>query len=269
MKIEPLISAKVTLVIIGIFILSGCSSPPAGYTNSGFPFFIEKANYPCAYKGFYSDGALAILTSGLDKEKYPSEKVVSISGTADTVNKDNQINSNNDTLSCSAEIAFSNGKKEKGVIHYAKGVNDSIVMSWMSDSDRAESKAKEAEAAKKAEADWQKEFSQERYPYFAFVNCNFMGNNAPLSVCYFNANISSSFEIRNGDKYFLYKGYDIWKAGDVKDGLLRIPLQEHFYIDTQNVSKHHVLNVRIIDRKNNTVVFEKSAGMFDYISIKN
>lgn len=264
-----LLSFKGILFIFSVLTVSACSTTPVGYTNSGFPFYVQRIKYPCAYKGFYSKSSVETLNNNLDRNRYFDKRVVSISGTSDSINKGISLNQAGDKITCHAELTFSNGSKEDGFISYSKGINDTIVVTWMSDHDSLVEKAKEKEAALVAEEDWQKSFPFNEYPYMAFLSCSSMGYKSSLLVCYFNRNLTSSFEIKNGDDYSFYKGHEIQRAGNPKEGDLRIPLKNNFFINTQNVSRHHVLNIKIVDRRNNSLVFEKSAGMFDYISVKN
>lgn len=110
-----------------------------------------------------------------------------------------------------------------------------------------------------------------QFQYEAQLTCAF-GNGMPaaLFVCMQNRNINSDLEVRNGDDYSMSKFYalNVPNSQQIQSGI-SIDLRKNFEIKVQNVSNQAILNIKIYDKKTNKKVFEKSAGQFDVINVRN
>lgn len=120
-----------------------------------------------------------------------------------------------------------------------------------------------AERERQERAEYAKNF-----PYYAVLSCGFRGDHMNILAC-FAGRVGTEIELRNGTQYGLYKVHDIGRLGrETREGL-RIDLRRNFEIKAQNSNDTLVLGLKIYDRMNNEVVFEKQVARFGVILIKN
>ena len=96
--------------------------------------------------------------------------------------------------------------------------------------------------------------------YIAEVTC---GKQA-LASCFSSQpnlpNVTTSLEVRSGQEYKLYQYQELMNKGSK----LTIPLKEHFSIRAQNTSNTWLLSIVIKDKTSGKILFQKSAGLYDY-----
>jgi hypothetical protein len=106
------------------------------------------------------------------------------------------------------------------------------------------------------------------FPYYALVTCGFRGQHTNVLAC-FAGRVGTELELRNGQRYGLYKVHEISSLGQETREGLRIDLQRKFELRAQNSDDTLILGVKIIDRTTNETLFEKQVGRFGVISIKD
>ena len=79
---------------------------------------------------------------------------------------------------------------------------------------------------------------------------------------------ATKFELQNGSFYKMYQYIDLDQAG-YGNYILMIPLEKSFKITTQNSNNYALLNLKIKDSSTGKIIFEKSAGYYGIISVKN
>lgn len=106
------------------------------------------------------------------------------------------------------------------------------------------------------------------FPYTAVLSCGMNGfENISLISC-FAGDVGTEIEVTNGDKYAMYKAYNIpgdWQS--TRRGV-EFPLSRHFSIKMQNSSDDLILGLRIFDNSGK-VVFQKQAAQYGVISVSN
>lgn len=133
---------------------------------------------------------------------------------------------------------------------------------------------KAAEEAKRALEEKQRlEFAKE-FPYYAEITCgaNF-SSGIPVYSCFFGRNnVNTELEIRNGTEYKMYTAGEIINSRNllIKNGtLMRINLRQKFDLKVQNSSDSLVMNLKIYNRANQQLVYEKSATQYGVIRASN
>jgi murein DD-endopeptidase MepM/ murein hydrolase activator NlpD len=106
------------------------------------------------------------------------------------------------------------------------------------------------------------------FPYYALVTCGFRGQHTNVLAC-FAGRVGTELELRNGQRYGLYKVHEISGLGQETREGLRIDLQRKFELRAQNSDDTLILGVKIIDRSTNETMFEKQVGRFGVISVKD
>ncbi len=103
-------------------------------------------------------------------------------------------------------------------------------------------------------------------PFVAEIDCG----GYPLSLCFGvgGQTIYGEIEIRDGDSYKMYSGY----AFLGQDFILPVHkklLHKEFYIKIRNGSGYNQVNLKIFNSLTGDMIFEKSAGPYETISVKN
>lgn len=108
------------------------------------------------------------------------------------------------------------------------------------------------------------------YPFEAVLTCGFIGQHVNATACFIGEHTRTQLELRNGEEYGMYQGWELQKAGgqEFKDGL-HLSLHKNFSITAQNASNNLILNLKIIDKKTNRLVYEKSAAKYGVVSVRN
>jgi hypothetical protein len=135
----------------------------------------------------------------------------------------------------------------------------------------AEIKQKQQKEEKiKAEAAEKIRFAKE-FPYFAVISCGVGSNHLNTMACF--SNNLTSLEIKNGNEYGLYKIMQIANrmipnSREQKDGLM-INLRSAYEINVQNGadSNSFILGVKIFQRSNNNLLFQKQVDRFGVIRV--
>ena len=133
-----------------------------------------------------------------------------------------------------------------------------------------EATAKQAAAKQAAEKQAAAEASAAK-GFDATFTCG-MGGTSHINIlaCFAGGSGSAEteLEIQNGDQYGMYKAYNLSTVGAEDQQGFHIHLQPHFAIKAQNSQSTLMLGL-IIKDANGTVVFQKSAGQYGVISVKN
>ena len=109
-----------------------------------------------------------------------------------------------------------------------------------------------------------------QFPYQGDITCTYGSNQLPVMACMQNGNITTNIEVRNGEEYSMAQFTRLDIANSIGSGNgIAIALRPNFQIKMQNASSEMTMNLKIIDRQTNAVVYQKSAGQFDYISTRN
>jgi hypothetical protein len=101
-------------------------------------------------------------------------------------------------------------------------------------------------------------------PYLAEITCG----GVPISICFQSSrssNYTSSLEVRSGATYKLYQYVDLLDQGTV----FSIPLTKQFLIKAQNTNTSALLNIKIMQKNSGKILYQKSAGTYEYISIRS
>lgn len=103
-------------------------------------------------------------------------------------------------------------------------------------------------------------------PFVAEIDCS----GHPLLLCFGagSQTILGQMEIRSGNSYKMYSGYALL---DHQFNLPRfkVPLHERFTLKIRNGSSYNQINLKVYDSLTGTVLFEKSAGPYGSISVRN
>lgn len=161
-------------------------------------------------------------------------------------------------------------EKEKAI----KVADEEKRRKWLESPEGKKYLAEEAAKAKKAEEERKQAEDAERariakdYPYYALITCEFSGNHTNVLAC-FSGKPDTEIELRNGQKYGLYKVYQFSSIGrDTQDGFV-IDLSPSFALKAQNSHSTLILGVQIIDRKTGSVRFQKKVSKYGVISVGN
>ena len=130
----------------------------------------------------------------------------------------------------------------------------------------AKAKKEEQERAR-AEAAEKVRLAQE-FPNYALITCSFSGRHTNIYSC-FGGNVDTEIELTNGSQYGLYKLYQFNSIGKETGKGFVINLRSNFKLKVQNSGDSLVLGVKIINRRNDGVLFEKQVSRFGVISVKN
>ncbi len=102
------------------------------------------------------------------------------------------------------------------------------------------------------------------YPFYAVITC---GQHFPVYGC-FAGNVNTELELRNGNEYKMYTVQDIMGIPQNQNGIM-FNLRNKFELKMQNSSDNLILNLKIYNRANNSISFEKSASRFGVIRVSN
>jgi len=139
--------------------------------------------------------------------------------------------------------------------------------------------AKAAEEERQRQAQERQRQAQERqrqaqlakeFPFYAVISCgnNYNGNFQAFICFNGNHNVHTELEVRNGSTYNMYTFMDIMQMPADK-GSLVIDLRQNFDLKMQNASDSFLLNLKIYNRANQKIIFEKSASHYGVIRISN
>jgi len=127
----------------------------------------------------------------------------------------------------------------------------------------------ESEAAESAPAPAAVETPKLEFPYKAVLVC---GQPYITILACFGGDVGTEIELTNGEDYGMYTVNDIasGRAGGkmTNEGYV-IELRESFELKVQNSSDSLILNMKVFDQASGEKLFEKSAGHFGAISVKN
>ncbi len=270
-----------TAGLLAISILTtGCM--PTGYereNNMGaFSFMLGRPLYQCANINFSSSKISNSLNLKLGKKNAPTQKVSSIDGINSEENSKQKANQSG-VLSCHATVTYENGARESGTVYlqYPGDSGDSAV-GWVSDKDMPELKARqESDKSQTIKNDKDKldRFYSDRpikdFPYLAEISCGY-GNASKGSpfMCMTYRSINTQIEVRNGEEYSMVQvpNLNIPNSIYAENGIL-VLLRPTFSMRMQNASDTFTMNLKIIDRRNNALAYQKSAGQYDYIRANN
>ena len=104
----------------------------------------------------------------------------------------------------------------------------------------------------------------EEFPFYAVITC---GKHFPVHAC-FSGRVNTELELLNGNEYKMYTLIDIMQIPQDQGGI-SFNLRNKFEIKMQNSDDSLVLNLKIYNRANQQIVFEKSATRFGVIRISN
>jgi len=108
------------------------------------------------------------------------------------------------------------------------------------------------------------------FPYLAKISCTIGSNQLPMMACMQKGNITTNIEVRSGQDYSMAQFTNLNIENSMSsNGGLTILLRPTFQMKMQNASNEMTMNLEILDRQTNEVVYKKSAGQFDYISASN
>ena len=113
------------------------------------------------------------------------------------------------------------------------------------------------------------------YPLMAYFTCGYSGgtNRYQISSCFLGGGksaINTQIELRNGQNYGLYEGYDFNKIGKVTTEGLEIPLQSNFEIKAQMTNLSNTqLTLTIKDTATGAVTYVKSVVSYGTINVSN
>lgn len=127
------------------------------------------------------------------------------------------------------------------------------------------------QAAKAAEEERQRQIQYAKeFPFYAVISCGSNYNsNFPVFTCFNGKNdVHTELEVRNGSTYKMYTFMDIMQMPQ-DNGNLVIDLRQKFDLKMQNASDSFILNLKIYNRANQKISFEKSASRFGVIRISN
>lgn len=102
------------------------------------------------------------------------------------------------------------------------------------------------------------------------LTCTLGVSTQPPQFCFYpnDFGFATTFELQNGSFYKMYQYIDLDQAG-YGNYILMIPLENSFKITTQNSNNYALLNLKIKDSSTGKIIFEKSAGYYGIISVKN
>jgi hypothetical protein len=106
--------------------------------------------------------------------------------------------------------------------------------------------------------------------YTATITCG-MGPNEHLNihVCFAGSGSPTEIELKNGDKYGLYKVHTLNQIGREDYEGLKIKLENNFSIKAQNSDKTLILGLKITGDQTGRVVYQKQVGQYGVLSISN
>ena len=98
-----------------------------------------------------------------------------------------------------------------------------------------------------------------------------MGSNEHLNihVCFAGSGAPTEIELKNGDKYGLYKVHSLNQIGQQDYEGFKIKLENNFSIRAQNSDKTLVLGLKITGDQTGRVVYQKQVGQYGVLSISN
>lgn len=120
------------------------------------------------------------------------------------------------------------------------------------------------------EARMQAEKARE-FPYEATFTCGMGGNHINIMACFVASGHSAKtqLEIRNGQQYGMYQGWELNGIGtETRNGFV-IPLRNNFSIVAQNSDNTLILNLVVRDTRTGNILFTKSASQYGVISVRN
>lgn len=109
------------------------------------------------------------------------------------------------------------------------------------------------------------------FPYEAIFTCGMGGNHINIMACFVASGYSAKtqLEIRNGQQYGMYQGWELNGVGtETRNGFV-IPLRNNFSIVAQNSDDTLILNLVVRNTETGNILFTKSASKYGVISVRN
>ncbi|MBU3537931.1 tetratricopeptide repeat protein [Polynucleobacter sp. UK-Gri1-W3] len=108
------------------------------------------------------------------------------------------------------------------------------------------------------------------YPYEAVVSCLIFGTTPSMpEACFSDRLGGTQLEVRSGQDYQMYTAFNLLSAGSYTNEGLVIKLHKDFVINAQNADENMILNIKIRNSKTGAIIYQKSAGQYGYIRIRN
>lgn len=109
------------------------------------------------------------------------------------------------------------------------------------------------------------------FPFEATFTCGMGGSHINIMACFVGGKYAAKtqLEIRNGQEYGMYQGWELNKVGsETRNGFV-IPLRSNFSIVAQNSDDTLILNLVVKNTQTGNILFTKSASKYGVISVKN
>jgi len=106
------------------------------------------------------------------------------------------------------------------------------------------------------------------FPKYAVFSCSFNDYHSLLAGCLGGA-VPTSLELKNGNDYGIYRGYELDKVGKESGNGFVINLKKNYSLEIQNSHKFSILGVKIYDRATDQLLFEKQVTQWGTIRVSN
>jgi hypothetical protein len=120
-----------------------------------------------------------------------------------------------------------------------------------------------------AEERRQKAAHAKEFPFTATLTCGMGQQHINIMACFSGSSINTQLELRNGEAYRMFQGWEAAQAGRESHEGLVIPLRRDFSIKGQNVADTLLLTIRIKDTVSDKILYEKSAARFGVVFARN
>ena len=163
---------------------------------------------------------------------------------------------------------------EEALTKQAKAVEDR--QKWLQTAEGKKYLADEEAKRKKDESDRLKAETLEaariakEFPYVARFTCTTNGIPVNFISCFYGDNsVNTEIEIKNGQEYKLYQGFEFSNKFPNDKGAKVVNLRSNYSIVAQNAASNLILGLKILDRKTGVIVFEKQVSQFGAIKVRN
>jgi hypothetical protein len=106
------------------------------------------------------------------------------------------------------------------------------------------------------------------FPNYAVFSCSTNGYHSFLGACIVGS-VPTSLELKNGNDYGIYRGYELDKVGKESGNGFVINLKKNYSLEIQNSHKFSILGVKIYDRATDQLLFEKQVTQWGTIRVSN